>query len=35
VGTYTANGISDDGLTVVGAVYENQVHRPLVWHCRR
>ncbi|MGW4500504.1 hypothetical protein ACWENR_18055 [Micromonospora sp. NPDC004336] len=34
-GTYTANGISDDGLTVVGAVYENQVHRPLVWHCRR
>ncbi|GAB3187176.1 hypothetical protein FHX75_12875 [Micromonospora palomenae] len=34
-GTYTANGISDDGLTVVGAVYENQVHRPLVWRCRR
>lgn len=34
-GTYTANGISDDGLTVVGAVYENQVYRPLVWRCRR
>ncbi|MEU1688966.1 hypothetical protein [Micromonospora sp. NPDC005707] len=34
-GTYTANGISDDGLTLVGAVYENQVHRPLVWRCRR
>ncbi|MCO1597483.1 hypothetical protein M8C17_20230 [Micromonospora sp. RHAY321] len=34
-GTYTANGISDDGLTVVGAVYEKQVYRPLVWHCRR
>ncbi|SCL58519.1 hypothetical protein GA0070606_2947 [Micromonospora citrea] len=34
-GTYTANGISDDGLTVVGAVYENQVHRPLVWRCHR
>lgn len=34
-GTYTANAISDDGLTVVGAVYENQVHRPLVWRCRR
>ncbi|MGK5673365.1 hypothetical protein ACSNOB_11065 [Micromonospora sp. URMC 106] len=34
-GTYTVNGISDDGLTVVGAVYENQVYRPLVWHCRR
>ncbi|MET8912656.1 hypothetical protein [Micromonospora sp. NPDC004551] len=34
-GTYTANGISDDGLTVVGSVYENQVHRPLVWRCRR
>ncbi|MGN9763743.1 hypothetical protein ACTMS2_01050 [Micromonospora sp. SD12] len=34
-GTYTANGISDDGLTVVGAVFENQVYRPLVWHCHR
>jgi uncharacterized membrane protein len=34
-GTYMANGISDDGLTVVGAVYENQVSRPLVWRCRR
>ncbi|MFI6263029.1 hypothetical protein [Micromonospora sp. NPDC051006] len=34
-GTYTANGISDDGLTVVGAVYENQVYRPLVWRCHR
>jgi hypothetical protein len=34
-GTYTANGISDDGLTVVGAVYENQLYRPLVWRCRR
>ncbi|GAA4581451.1 hypothetical protein GCM10023176_62200 [Micromonospora coerulea] len=34
-GTYTANGISDDGLIVVGAVHENQVHRPLVWRCRR
>ncbi|MEU4472109.1 hypothetical protein [Micromonospora sp. NPDC023888] len=32
-GTYTANGISDDGRTVVGAVYENQQHRPLVWRC--
>ncbi|MBM7489285.1 hypothetical protein JOD64_000507 [Micromonospora luteifusca] len=32
-GTYTANGISDDGLTVVGAVYENQGYRPLVWRC--
>ncbi|MFC0505193.1 hypothetical protein [Micromonospora costi] len=34
-GTYTANGISDDGLTVVGAVYENEVYRPLVWRCHR
>ncbi|RLP96970.1 hypothetical protein EAD98_08405 [Micromonospora sp. CV4] len=34
-GTYTANGISDDGLTVVGAVYEKQVYRPLVWRCHR
>ncbi|MBQ0904144.1 hypothetical protein [Micromonospora sp. U21] len=34
-GTYTANGISDDGLTVVGAVYEKQAYRPLVWRCRR
>ncbi|PYC66203.1 hypothetical protein C7C45_26125 [Micromonospora arborensis] len=34
-GTYTAEGISDDGLTVVGAVYENEVHRPLVWRCTR
>ncbi|GGO32493.1 hypothetical protein [Micromonospora parathelypteridis] len=34
-GTYTADGISDDGLTVVGAVYENEVHRPLVWRCTR
>ncbi|MEU8112914.1 hypothetical protein [Micromonospora sp. NPDC048947] len=34
-GTYTAEGISDDGLTVVGAVYENQAYRPLVWRCTR
>ncbi|MGI5520083.1 hypothetical protein ACQEUX_03935 [Micromonospora sp. CA-259024] len=34
-GTYMANGISDDGLTVVGAVYENQAYRPLVWRCHR
>ncbi|GLZ62488.1 hypothetical protein [Micromonospora sp. NBRC 107095] len=34
-GTYTAEGISDDGLTVVGAVYENQAYRPLVWRCGR
>ncbi|MEU8327584.1 hypothetical protein [Micromonospora sp. NPDC048839] len=32
-GTYTANGISDDGRTVVGAVYENESYRPLVWRC--
>ncbi|MET8045682.1 hypothetical protein ABZU25_33035 [Micromonospora sp. NPDC005215] len=32
-GTYTANGISDDGRTVVGAVYENEAYRPLVWRC--
>ncbi|WP_433124856.1 hypothetical protein ACQPWW_20850 [Micromonospora sp. CA-240977] len=32
-GAYTANGISADGRTVVGAVYENQEHRPLVWRC--
>ncbi|MFG1867145.1 hypothetical protein [Micromonospora arborensis] len=34
-GTYTAEGISDDGLTVVGAVYENEGYRPLVWRCTR
>ncbi|WP_433318493.1 hypothetical protein ACQP0U_12345 [Micromonospora sp. CA-269861] len=34
-GTYTAEAISADGLTVVGAVYENQAYRPLVWRCRR
>ncbi|MEU8389380.1 hypothetical protein [Micromonospora sp. NPDC048842] len=34
-GRYTAEGISDDGLTVVGAVYENQAYRPLVWRCTR
>ncbi|MFI6236849.1 hypothetical protein ACIBD9_25095 [Micromonospora sp. NPDC050784] len=34
-GTYTAEGISDDGLTVVGAVYENQAYRPLAWRCVR
>ncbi|WP_328373634.1 hypothetical protein OHQ88_05700 [Micromonospora zamorensis] len=34
-GTYTASGISDDALTVVGAVYENEAYRPLVWRCRR
>ncbi|SCF05131.1 hypothetical protein GA0070607_4898 [Micromonospora coriariae] len=34
-GTYMASGISEDGLTVVGAVYENEVHRPLVWRCHR
>ncbi|MGC5287590.1 hypothetical protein [Micromonospora sp. DT231] len=32
-GTYSANGISDDGRTVVGSVYENEEHRPLVWRC--
>ncbi|MGC4746755.1 hypothetical protein ACLQ28_13980 [Micromonospora sp. DT201] len=32
-GTYTAEGISDDGRTVVGSAYENEVHRPLVWRC--
>ncbi|MEU8285201.1 hypothetical protein AB0C01_12765 [Micromonospora sp. NPDC048905] len=32
-GTYSADGISDDGRTVVGAVYENEAHRPLVWRC--
>ncbi|MFE9918079.1 hypothetical protein ACFYPG_23250 [Micromonospora sp. NPDC005553] len=34
-GTYTAEGISGDGLTVVGAVYENEAYRPLVWRCTR
>ncbi|MCG5444036.1 hypothetical protein NIE79_002180 [Micromonospora sp. NIE79] len=34
-GIYTAEGISDDGLTVVGAVYEKQAYRPLVWRCTR
>ncbi|MCG5471692.1 hypothetical protein LADH09A_005693 [Micromonospora sp. LAH09] len=34
-GTYTANGISGDALTVVGAAYENEAYRPLVWRCRR
>ncbi|MGC4868258.1 hypothetical protein ACLQ3B_22820 [Micromonospora sp. DT53] len=34
-GTYTAEAISDDGLTVVGAVHENEVWRPLVWRCTR
>ncbi|MCX5117193.1 hypothetical protein OG992_08365 [Micromonospora sp. NBC_00362] len=34
-GTYTAEAISDDGLTVVGAVYENRAYRPLVWRCTR
>ncbi|MFC3499522.1 hypothetical protein ACFOOK_00715 [Micromonospora krabiensis] len=34
-GTYLANGISDDGLTVVGAVSEKQAYRPLVWRCQR
>ncbi|MGC4813308.1 hypothetical protein ACLQ29_22505 [Micromonospora sp. DT228] len=32
-GTYSAVGISDDGRTVVGSVYENEEHRPLVWRC--
>ncbi|MFI6067131.1 hypothetical protein ACIA47_18015 [Micromonospora sp. NPDC051227] len=34
-GTYTAEGISDDGLTVVGAVHEKRAYRPLVWRCTR
>ncbi|MET8089314.1 hypothetical protein [Micromonospora sp. NPDC005220] len=34
-GTYSAEGISDDGLTVVGSVYEDQAYRPLVWRCAR
>ncbi|RQX14986.1 hypothetical protein DDE19_21355 [Micromonospora ureilytica] len=34
-GTYLAEAISDDGLTVVGAVYENEAWRPLVWRCKR
>lgn len=34
-GTYMAERISDDGLTVVGAVYENEAYRPLVWRCAR
>ncbi|WFE99989.1 hypothetical protein [Micromonospora sp. WMMD964] len=34
-GTYSANGISDDAMTVVGAVYEKKAYRPLVWRCQR
>ncbi|MGA4727494.1 hypothetical protein ACPB67_08765 [Micromonospora taraxaci] len=33
-GTYSASGISDDAMTVVGAVHENEAYRPLVWRCR-
>ncbi|MDG4840027.1 hypothetical protein O7631_26150 [Micromonospora sp. WMMD967] len=34
-GTYSASGISDDAMTVVGSVHENEAYRPLVWRCRR
>jgi hypothetical protein len=32
-GDYSANAISDDGMVVVGAVWHQDVYRPVVWRC--